>query len=227
MSAKGKGSGEEGGGHSVGLWYVSFSDMITLLLSFFVILTTFSSFDSGSQKRFRGVIRSIANYSIFPSHEGLKDSFLPGMEGQVDRTEFGSEAPTDSEPKETWQPRKIPWVASADAYRDRKSFYIPSAQMFWGRGSRLTPNGEAVLERIAQFVAKVPCQVIIREVVPDGSKDLEARLERAWSLRSYFSERAKLPREWFNISATGTAGGQAQRSVGEPMMEVRLEARSQ
>jgi len=229
MSGHGKkhGGGEGGGGHGVGLWYVSFSDMITLLLSFFVIMTTFSSFDKDAQKRFRGVIRSIANYSIFPSRQSLKDSYLPNPEGQADYTERGSEVSTDSEPKETWQPRKMPWIASTDAYRDRKTFYIPSGQMFWGKGSRLTPNGKGVLHRIAQFVHRVPCQVTIREVAPEGGGDLEARLERAWSLRAFFSNEAKLPKEWFNISATSAMPPGSGRAIQEPMMEVRLVARSE
>jgi len=226
MTANGKRSGGHGeGGHSVGLWYVSFSDMITLLLSFFVILTTFSSFDSGSRKRFRGVIRSIGNYTIFPSPEGLKDSYLPALEGQIDWTEFGSEMPTGMEPREVQRPRKMPLITSTEAYHDRKSFYVPSSQMFWGKGSRLTPNGEAALRQIAQFVQMVPCQVIIREIVPDGAGNLELRLERAWIMRSFVIDHAKLPKEWFNISASASAP-QAGRQFSEAMMEVRLVARS-
>src|SRR5689334_15799193 len=54
MSAKPhKPEAEEEGGGEVGLWYVSFADMITLLLSFFVMLTSFSSFDNESMQQIR------------------------------------------------------------------------------------------------------------------------------------------------------------------------------
>ena len=212
---------EEGGGHSVGLWYVSFSDMITLLLSFFVMLATFSSFDKEGQEKLRGVMRCVASYgSIFPDRGPLADSYVPPVEGRLDWTDLGSEMPTDEEPGVTIHPRQVPWHAQTGAYQSRKTFRIPSGRLFWARGSSLTPEGRQALALVVQFLRQVPCRVIVAEA-GGGDPAGELALERAWTVRSYLAE-AGLPQDSLCI-ASRPAG---KDSPAAPAIEIALEGRS-
>jgi hypothetical protein len=225
------GGGEEGGGHGVGLWYVSFSDMITLLLSFFVMLCTFSSYDEDSKNKFAGAVYYMYNYSVFPGKSGVRDSFLTPIEGQFDRTEGGSEMPTSSEELGSIRnPLMLPCVAEPDAHRDRKALYLSSTRMFWGKGSVLTDEGKRNLRLIAEFLHKLPCQVIIGEIGAEesaGSASTDGRLERAWAIVEFLTVEGRLPLDRFNISGTVRAPtGAAKRVTGQRVMEIALLSRS-
>ena len=51
-------------GEKVPIWIVSFADMITLLLSFFVMLTTFSSYSKEDLSKFAGVWAQLADAHV-------------------------------------------------------------------------------------------------------------------------------------------------------------------
>ncbi len=196
---------EEEGGHGVGLWYVSFSDMITLLLSFFVMLATFSSYSKEGINKFAGTCAAIANYSILPG-KGLREDSVASKDVTEWGTE-GSENPT-GEPRRTMQKAKrYVWQGDTDgAYWNRRIFYIPSRTMFWGRGTSLTPEGMDKLDLIAFFMQRVPCNRIISEVgrgVEEPSA-AERALDRSWAIASYLIDSKSLAPGRFNVSATNT-----------------------
>ena len=85
---------EEAGGESVGLWYVSFADMITLLLSFFVMLTTFSSYSKEGMNKFAGTCAYIASYSLVA---GRPEHSMVPTERAYEQVKEGSEKPTGLE----------------------------------------------------------------------------------------------------------------------------------
>jgi flagellar motor protein MotB len=170
MSQKKKKHEEEEGGESVGLWYVSFADMITLLLSFFVMLTTFSSYSKEDLTKFAGVWAQLADYSVFSSKHG-NEGLAPPAEHPVDFTQAGSEKPTGTEPRVVDDAGESQWVAMADAYNRRRVLQIPSGRLFWGTGTQgtlLTPAGKAHLKMLASFLRQVPCQVLIGNSISSG-----------------------------------------------------------
>jgi hypothetical protein len=218
---------EEGGGHSVGLWYVSFSDMITLLLAFFVMLCTFSSYDDESQKKFAGAVRYIYCYSVFPGKGSIRDSYLPPNNVLQEKTEGGSETPTQQDEGFLRNPRSKPWVEEDDVHRNRKVLYLASSAMFWGRGSQLTESGRRSLRLIADFLHQMPGQVTVGEVPPDplsgGENTPESRLDRAWAIVHFLVAESGLPADRFNIKADAVATGiVTNRSPGESLVQIAL-----
>ena len=95
---------EEEAPNSVGDWIVTFSDCMTLLLCFFVLLLTFSSFDEVELQKLAGAFQCNTDESIFPNPRVSKDSVVPQRPREVDQTLKGSEMPTLSENRMTQNP---------------------------------------------------------------------------------------------------------------------------
>lgn len=207
----------------VGLWYVSFSDMITLLLSFFVMLATFSSYSKDGVNKIVGTCAAIANPSILPGKGQREDSMT-----SKDVTEWGtegSETPTSEARREMKKPKASVWQNDTDgAYWNRRIFYIPARELFFGRGSSLSPDGmEGKLDLVAFFMQRVPCTMIISEL---GRSDGDANrsLERCWSIVDYFVNAKSLSADRFNVSASPAA---IPPSIKEsPVIQILLVTRS-
>jgi chemotaxis protein MotB len=222
MSGKKKSGGEEGGGESVGLWYISFSDMITLLLSFFVMLTTFSSFSKEVGTKFEGIAEGINNSSLFTGNNPY-NSVVPAPDRVVDWTNKGSEKPTDGGTENIHKPRSSFWEANANAYRDRQVFIIPGSRLFWGKGNTLTYAGKELLNMLGEFLKAVPCQVVIREGYPEADDGADVNLNRASAIVEYLTTKQSIASRRFSLSATNSAGA---RKLGRPVVEIMLLART-
>lgn len=224
--AKKSGGGEESGGESVGLWYVSFSDMITLLLSFFVMLTTFSSFSKESLERFSGVWAYVNNYSIFSGRSLPQESVMP-QEKFIDRTVEGSEKPpADGGLEPNRRAKAQPWLAGTNqAYADERVFYVPSTRLFWGKGASMMEAGRKHLDLLAKYLRLVPCQVAVGESNPAGLGDVSDRaLERSWTVIEYLVGTCGLERDRFSIAH---AEESISRSLaGQPIVEITLRTQS-
>jgi hypothetical protein len=217
---------EEEAGESVGLWYVSFSDMITLLLSFFVILCGFSSFDEESREKFSGVMNGIARFSVFGNAQNVHDSIVPPHDASADTAEDGSEKPVDPVGVGAHKPKKLPWVAELDAYKDRRVFYIPIRSVFWGKSNSLTPEGRESLVQIAAFVSRVGCQVTLTEILPEGGAPAFNSMDRLCSVQEFLIVKGKLSGETVNISSTTALPPNLSKRPAEPTLEICLISRS-
>jgi flagellar motor protein MotB len=224
MSEKKKKHEEEEGGESVGLWYVSFADMITLLLSFFVMLTTFSSYSKEDLTKFAGVWAQLADYSVFSSvhsNEGL----APSSQRPVDFTQAGSEKPTESDPRVVQNTGESQWTAIADAYSRRRVLQVPSSRLFWGTGTQctlLTPAGKAHLKMLSAFLRQVPCQVLIGNSIASGilpsCKGQE--LDRSYALLEHLRNEEHVAPGRIGLKASGPE--LADSSGLEGVMEITL-----
>jgi len=204
-------------GPAVPAWMVTFSDCMTLLLCFFVVLVTFSSFDEVELDKLGGAFPGLSYEAVFPNKRTIKDALIPPKETQVDFTPEGSEKPTGEVPKEIENPKAPGKALGAEAYRDLKVVSIPSARLFYARGSSLRPEGKELLKLIAGFVRSLPCKVIIGET---GN----VSLERPWAVVQHLMRTEKLPAEQLSISA-GTAPS-AQSAPGRPQTTITLVAGS-
>jgi chemotaxis protein MotB len=218
---------EEAPPSSVGDWIVTFSDCMTLLLCFFVLLLTFSSFEEIELGQFTGSFKSASHTSIFSTKREVKDSVVPPAERPADHTVAGSEKPTEAEIKSTRRTRKPLYVVSSDAFSNRKTFHIPSGELFWANGTGLKRRGRKRLEMIADLIRKVPCEVVISESssVPAGARGdraAEKGIDRASTLAEFFAARAQVPPGRFSVAAyTSTP---IKRFAGEPVIEIELSA---
>ena len=205
MARKPQAAAEEGGGESVGMWYVSFSDMITLLLSFFVMLATFSSFSKESINKFAGACAYIVAYSVVG---GRSEKGVMGTERHWEAAKEGSEKPTGLPAGEPNTPRPSTWTAQANAYHERRVFRISSSQMFFGKGTALTPQGLQRLDLVADFLKRLPCRMVVSETASGGDDGARSRLslERSWAIVNYLVERRSVPVGTLSISPSGAAG---------------------
>lgn len=214
---------EEEGGEAVPLWYVSFADMITLLLSFFVMLSTFSSYDNESRTKFAGACQAITAYSVFPNRQVPRESLLNIVERQVDFTETGSEkahiitdADIKNRPKDDWRSEK-------EAYARHKTLFIPLADL--EPGGDLSDSGKAYLKKLADFMKAVPCQINISQ--PPNGEPLSDRIssaargQRAWQVVEYLIEQEKLPSDRLSVSTPPAA--QANALAGRAIFQMTLQ----
>jgi chemotaxis protein MotB len=191
---------------------VTFSDCMTLLLTFFVMLLSFSSFDPKDLTDVLEGFEQATQASPFANKRPPREAYLPDNESLIDRTEHGSETPTFERLAPTTSPPAPQDPLSSDAYRDRRVLHIPSDLVFWGRGTALKPEAAEVLGQVARFLRLVPCRVAVREI-PGPRLTPEASLRRAVTVMRHFTETEGLPAERFVVSAAGPAPEKAPREA--------------
>ena len=226
MARKGSKNSDEGSSGGPGLWIVTFSDCMTLLLCFFVMLVSFSSFDEGAMSRFAGAFETPGFDSVSDTHQSVKDSVVPPRDRAVDHTQAGSNMPTDTPPENTPNPRASEAPLGADAYRDKQVLHVASPRLFWGNGASLTQPGRELLQMVASFMRLIPCDAVIGEIPgpADGRAHpqdvLQRGLDRSLSAVQYLTAREGLPARRFHVSALhGVAPG---RFAGKPVLVITL-----
>jgi len=206
-----------------GSWIVTFSDCMTLLLCFFVMLLSFSSFDEESRTRLTGAFNKQTWTSILTLRHNPRSAVVPPVDKPFDRTEEGSELPTED--IDLTMKAKNPFLLEDnDAFRDRRVFRIPVSKMFWGSGATLKPSGRGYLDLIAKFARKMPCLLVVGESSSAGGLEGgEIGLQRACAVLEYLAEQGGLSSERLNISARSQARA---AKAGPAVMEITLLARS-
>lgn len=187
---------EEGAGAPI--WMVTFSDCMTLLLTFFVLLITFSSFDTEVLTNLGTIFQRTFPSLITLQKETPKNDSLPtALIMPVDIHEKGSEKPTltrgpEDNLKEESQPTD---------FRSRKIFLLPSKNIFLGRGTAISLAGKNILATMALFLKEVPNRIVIIENCL-GDKDSEQlALQRAWAVVEYLVTKQGLDKKRLSISA--------------------------
>ena len=204
-------------------WMVTFSDCMTLLLTFFVLLLTFSSFDEklfGSLK----VIYSTAftNINVIRRSQDW-DALLdmpPFM--QIVELDKGSGSPTSLS---GLQGNLMSETTSGDLRRCT-AFLFSSKDLFWGKGEVFSSEGRRIMDLMASFLEKVSGRIVISENGPaDGLSSPHSGLARAWAVMEYLTTKQDLDKQRFSISqasSLGRANAQwgSMRSDSERTVEV-------
>jgi chemotaxis protein MotB len=192
-------------------WMVTFSDCMTLLLTFFVLLLSFSSFDEKVFRRLQASFLKALPDAGQPD-EANRDAVLPTE--QIEETPElvkGSEKPTLVKGFEDNLKEDTP----AD-YRRLKVFSISSERIFWGRGTLISAEGRRVMTKMASFLKEIPARVVVSENGPASEEGAEQLgLSRAWAVMEYLTTEHNLNKKWFSISAASTLAQGSLRS-GEP-----------
>jgi chemotaxis protein MotB len=181
-------------------WMVTFSDCMTLLLTFFVLLLSFSSFDDKVFRKLQMIFME-ALPEVSKSDKKNIDSVLPIEQIQMtaDLLE-GSEKPTLHHGLDDNLAEETP----VD-FRSRKMFSISSEKIFWGDGVLISPEGRRIMTKIASFLNEVPSYVVISENGPAIEKGTEQLgLSRAWAVIEYLTIGKNLDKNWFSVSAGST-----------------------
>ncbi len=200
-----------------GSWIVTFSDCMTLLLCFFVLLLVFSSFDEVSLQKLADIFPfKEENQSILIKEGGRTESVIEPIERPTDWSESGSQQQVvDIKIESVTNPRASEWRANTDdVYKDRRSFYIQSDRMFWGQGVQLSSTGKQLLDLISELMKLVPCQVTVDQSFPSNDESPNALL-RAWSIVNYFEADNQISPEQFTITNSGPV-------AQEPFVKITL-----
>ncbi len=182
-------------------WMVTFSDCMTLLLTFFVLLLSFSSFDEKVFLKLR-IIFADALPGTSLAEKEVRDAFLPTPQVvHKPEQDTGSEKPTLEKPPDDNLEKKTEYVN----FRKHKVFLFPSEKIFLGRGSAISSEGQSALADMAAFLKKMPGRIVISENGPGSNEYIQKLgLLRAWAILDYLVTSQGLDRKWFSISAATT-----------------------
>ena len=203
-------------------WMVTFSDCMTLLLTFFVLLLSFSSFDDKDFRKLKEFFCKSLPGINNPDEKG-KDAFI--LTRQILHTEevdAGSEKPTLVKGLED----RLKQETEPVDFRRWRVFLISSKRIFWGKGAVLSSEGREIMTTMASFLEKVPGRVVISEnepqhlLVEDNNAGSQYfGLPRAWAVVEYLTTRQNLNKNWFSISA---ASIMPQESYGSDVPDERI-----
>ena len=191
-------------------WMVTFSDCMTLLLTFFVLLLSFSSFDNRVFRRLR-VIYSTGLTTITPIRRSDRDAFMsiPPIEYVTD-LDKGSEKPTLVMGNEEGL------IEEKGSFNSNRGiiFALPSNKLFWGNGIAISTAGRQIMDNIALFLSEMPHRIVISENGPSQEQSQESLgLQRAWTVMNYLTVKQNLDKDRFSISSVSTL---SQNSTTSP-----------
>jgi len=179
-------------------WMATFSDCMTLLLTFFVLLLSFATFEDDTLPML-GYSFAQAMPSVGLSSLSDKESFWEKQETRdsVNQTKGTETRSTATEMTSNFMKEKKPLD-----FRNMKVFTVPSNQFFYGKGKAISAEGRQVLDALARFLESTTGRVVISENGPDGHIDLG--LNRCLAVLEYLTKEKKLPPDRLSITASST-----------------------
>ena len=179
-------------------WMVTFSDCMTLLLTFFVLLLSFSTF---GKKTLPGLGTSFAR--SLPSI-GLTNIFEQDSMWQNDDTKHRQKVTKGTETRNLEDKPSSNFMSEKKAldFRNLKVFTTQSSNVFWANGSAISKSGKEILDALATFLHVVPSRVVISENGPNTNNS--KGLQRAWKVVDYLTTQKRLKKQMFSITASTT-----------------------
>jgi chemotaxis protein MotB len=182
-------------------WMVTFSDCMTLLLTFFVLLLSFSSFDNRIFRRLK-VIYSRGLTTITPSIRSDRDAltYIPPILYITDLDD-GSEKPT----LEIGNEDGLLNASDPHDFNRGIVFMFPSNNLFWGNGIAISNQGQSTIDTMAQFLTGVNHRIVISEHGAANNPAGESLgLQRAWAVMNYLTTKKNIDKKRFSISSMST-----------------------
>jgi chemotaxis protein MotB len=188
---------EEEGGEGAPLWIISFADMISLLMAFFVMLSTFSNFGPAEAAKLKKVAKSALAPNYYGGWHVKPPRTAVGPKSVTSgQNEKGSEKPT----LDQGSGKGLLAESGQKDFRTRKVFLIESATVFLGTGTALSADGRDFLEALAAYLEKLPDRIIVSENPSSASG--ETGLMRAISIVDYLAAKG-LSKNRCGVAAAG------------------------
>lgn len=205
-------------------WMVTFSDCMTLLLTFFVLLLSFSSFDNKDVRRTLVILAKGMPSAVGRSTAWERDAFLTIEQIKpIEEPMEGSEKPTLDGQNEGTPREDIDLLG----FHNRRVFLTSSDKIFWGRGTRISSEGRQILSDMASLLRTVPNRIVISESRQADDKSSEnVGLHRAWSVAEYLATKG-IDQTRFSISAASTVPKEdLPKPEANRMLEITILERS-
>ena len=187
---------EEGGGEGAPIWIISFADMISLLMAFFVMLSTFSAFDKDEKLKYRAV----ANSTLLSFGGAFQHAPKDSLSWKPPANEAIKEGPERPSPGQNLQVGVVRKTAP-DNYLEHKVFLISTSSMFYFMGNALTIEGRFWLDTMVKYLGRVQGKVLISERGPGSEK--KSKLKRSIVAAEYLIEKG-VPADRLCVSSCGT-----------------------
>ncbi len=195
-------------------WMVTFSDCITLLLCFFVLLLTFASMDVRKLEQLGMAFRA-----AFPSKEDQKDAILRTL---VENDLSISLEGTETRPPEENVQINPPMTENEPLdFRNLRVFKATSREFFLGQGAAISEMGRKVLDAFAIFLKAQPGRMVISEHGAGVPDDLG--LDRAMAVVDYLAKEKGVDRGKFSVSSSPMS---PQTGRTDRMLEITMLERS-
>jgi flagellar motor protein MotB len=213
MSHDAKPPVEEEGGESAPLWMISFADMMSLLMAFFVMLSTFSSYGPSEAAKVRTAVKVALQPYYGGWHKGVPRETMGAQATAAGQFERGSEKPT----LEQHQGKGLMAETQAGNFRARKVFVIESSKVFLGAGTAFSADGRDFLDTLASYMSQTPGRIVISESGPGREADLG--LSRAVSVLQALAAKG-VSKDRCSVGAKGMLPDQDTNP--ERMLEVAI-----
>lgn len=175
-------------------WMVTFSDCMTLLLTFFVLLISFTSFGKSLLPEL-GNVFALHLSSIGFGHSSDLDSIFKNQEIRyIENLREGSEKKTLVENADS----SVMNVKKPLDFRNLKVFSAPSNTVFWATGTAISKNGRKILDSLIVYLRSMPSRVVISEHGDGGNVQLG--IDRSWRVLEYMTSNTGLKRDRFSIT---------------------------
>ncbi len=175
-------------------WMVTFSDCMTLLLTFFVLLLSFSTFDP------RTLSSLATSFALSMPAVGLStiselDSMREKQQSKtLEKITKGSETKTVAQSDtNNFMREKKPLD-----FKNLKVFTIPSKRVFLGKGSVLSQDGKQMCDSFVSFLKRMPSRIVISE--NGGSFNKDIGLSRSLAILEYMKNEG-IREGRFNITS--------------------------
>ena len=164
-----------------GQWMMTFSDLLTLLLAFFVLLLTMSSMDQRKFEEafgmFTGAFGTLAKQAepgmtpefIVPINAPLPEVLVSDVEDVFERN-MREELPEElQKPEIPPEPAEYRHLFEAEAVVDGIEVRIAGELLFRGDTAELQPRSKRLLQTVASDIAREGAPVRVKSYEPPGS----------------------------------------------------------
>ena len=209
-----------------GEWMMTFSDLLTLLLAFFVLLLTMSSMDQRKFEEafgmFSGAFGTLAKQAepgmtpdfIVPINAPLPEILASDVEDVLERT-MREELPEELRLAEIPpEPAEYRHLFEAEAVTNGVEVRIAGALLFDGDSAKLLPHSTRLLQTVAGDIAREGTPVRIKAYEPPRNSRVDAwtlSLDRAASVVDALADSRELDTRLLSIMGYGRPAPRASR----------------
>jgi chemotaxis protein MotB len=197
--------GHHGGGHGGGeRWLITYADLITLLMAFFIMMYSLGQMDLAKFKSVQGGLRAAAsNFGIIEGGGGIVsggDGVLPGGASQNDNvTGFGGATArtvqgVSDDLSRFIQAKRLSADVSVRVTREGLVVSVAGPLLFDSGSTHLRPQAEDLLHQLADVLRRIPAARVRVEGHADSAPISTPQYPSNWELSS---ARAGAVVRWF------------------------------